>query len=484
MASLESSTEALGAYYDDDEDAVMTPPQPSLADADEFLVIDESALDKRVRDLDDRVASLLSIPPAAAELLLLSFDWDYERLQNRYWEDPERMLQKAGVVLDARPPARPGVCSVCFEEAPAARVLSLGCGHGPFCVDCWAAHIHEHASQKGCRVLMTEDDVRRLARPSDYARMRQRVTRSLVELSRRTRWCSNPRSCGRAIEYRGSGSPSGPASCACGWRFCFLCSREWHSPVPCAVLQMWNDKSLDPDAQLSMDWVTANTKRCPKCGERIEKNQGCNHMICKCRHEFCWLCRGDWSTHGSHTGGYYSCNRYEKSDAKKEDERIANTKSELDRYMHYYNRFFNYTRDLGNLEQRRKDAAAKTEAFALETSASRFGMSSAFIGEGVELESKCRDVLRWTYVLAFFLPEGSPQKAFFEFKQANLEGITERLADLNKTPLEDLDDDQLKTRLRVTRSYLEAMEEAMAEEAKSMVESGKLVTSSAPSKSD
>ncbi len=34
--------------------------------------------------------------------------------------------------------------------------------------------------------------------------------------------------------------------------------------------------------------------QCPKCGQGIEKNEGCDHMTCKkpggCGHEFCWRC--------------------------------------------------------------------------------------------------------------------------------------------------------------------------------------------------
>jgi ariadne-1 len=29
-------------------------------------------------------------------------------------------------------------------------------------------------------------------------------------------------------------------------------------------------------------------KKCPSCGEHIIKNGGCDHMTCRCRHEFFW----------------------------------------------------------------------------------------------------------------------------------------------------------------------------------------------------
>ena len=34
-----------------------------------------------------------------------------------------------------------------------------------------------------------------------------------------------------------------------------------------------------------------------------------------CRHDFCWVCLGDWKSHGSE---YYECSRY------KEDPNLAN----------------------------------------------------------------------------------------------------------------------------------------------------------------
>ena len=49
----------------------------------------------------------------------------------------------------------------------------------------------------------------------------------------------------------------------------------------------------------------------------IEKDGGCNHMICKnqnCKADFCWVCLGPWEPHGS---SWYNCNRYDEDEAKK-----------------------------------------------------------------------------------------------------------------------------------------------------------------------
>jgi len=97
----------------------------------------------------------------------------------------------------------------------------------------------------------------------------------------------------------------------------------------------------------NLTWIMANTKKCPKCSRAIEKNQGCNHMTCKgCNHGFCWVCLGEWHDHGSSTGGYYKCNKFEemqKDDKfKKEESSREEAKHELERYMFYYERFMNH----------------------------------------------------------------------------------------------------------------------------------------------
>ncbi len=43
----------------------------------------------------------------------------------------------------------------------------------------------------------------------------------------------------------------------------------------------WKQKMQD-DSE-TRNWMAANTKPCPKCGKPVEKNGGCNLVVCQCR---------------------------------------------------------------------------------------------------------------------------------------------------------------------------------------------------------
>jgi ariadne-1 len=61
------------------------------------------------------------------------------------------------------------------------------------------------------------------------------------------------------------------------------------------------------------------------------------------------MCLGNWKDHGSSTGGYYKCNKYESAKTKGEESKfMADEKkaekaaTELKRYMFYFERFNNH----------------------------------------------------------------------------------------------------------------------------------------------
>lgn len=162
-----------------------------------------------------------------------------------------------------------------------------------------------------------------------------------MQCNRLLRWCPSP-DCNNAIKVQYVDAR--PVMCKCGHTFCFSCGENWHDPVKCHLLRKWI-KKCDDDSETS-NWIAANTKECPTCNVTIEKDGGCNHMVCKnqtCRAEFCWVCLGPWEPHGS---SWYSCNRYDDADAKAARDAQERSRSALQRYLFYCNRHMNHMHSL------------------------------------------------------------------------------------------------------------------------------------------
>jgi len=213
-------------------------------------------------------------------------------------------------------------------------------------------------------------------------------------------------------------------------KFCFGCPIEMdHRPVVCGVAKMWLKKCRD-DSETA-NWIKSNTKECSNCQSTIEKNGGCNHMTCKkCKHEFCWVCMGPWSEHGT---SWYSCNRYDEKNGVDARDIQSKSRASLERYLHYYNRWANH-------EQSAKlslDLYAKTEKKMEEmqiTSALTW-IEVQFMKKAVEEVDKCRTTLKWTYCMAYYLAKGN-EKDLFEDNQRDLEKAVEDLSELLESPIE------------------------------------------------
>lgn len=78
----------------------------------------------------------------------------------------------------------------------------------------------------------------------------------------------------------------------CNTKFCF---HHWldHPDRPCKIKSVGAVQSLR-----NWRWRACNTRKCRVCDFRIEKNGGCAHMTCRCGHEICWHCGGDYNRNG------------------------------------------------------------------------------------------------------------------------------------------------------------------------------------------
>ena len=245
------------------------------------------------------------------------------------------------------------------------------------------------------------------------------ITNSFVECNRLMRWCPAP-NCSNAIKAQYFDAQ--PVKCDCGHVFCFGCGELWHDPVKCRWLKKWI-KKCDDDSETS-NWIAANTKECPKCHVTIEKNGGCNHMICKnqaCRSEFCWVCLGPWEPHGS---SWYNCNRFNEDDAKKARDAQEKSRHALQRYLHYCNRYMNHHQSL-KLEQ--KLIASIREKMEEMQQHNMSWIEVQFLRKAVEVLCQCRQTLMYTYAFAFYLKKNN-HSIIFEDNQADLEIAVEKLS--------------------------------------------------------
>jgi len=66
--------------------------------------------------------------------------------------------------------------------------------------------------------------------------------------------------------------------------------KELAHPEGCVVNA--SNKALQELAK-SQKWQT-----CPSCHALVELTMGCNHLTCRCRAQFCYLCAAPWKTCG------------------------------------------------------------------------------------------------------------------------------------------------------------------------------------------
>jgi len=385
------------------------------------------------------------MPSTVTRMLLNHFRWDKEKLMERYYDgDQEKLFCEARVVNPFAKPAaksvkkvnrRPGPnleeCEVCVSILPSSVMSGLECGHR-FCHTCWTEYLTMKIMSEGigqtiacaahgCDVLIDDATVMRLL-PDTKVRLKYQhlITNSFVECNRLLRWCPSP-DCSSVIRVQHV--ESRPVTCRCGHTFCFACGHNWHEPVRCTLLKKWI-KKCDDDSETS-NWISANTKECPKCKATIEKDGGCNHMVCKnshCKTEFCWVCLGPWEPHGT---SWYNCNRYDEDEARAARDAQERSRAALQRYLFYCNRYMNH---MQSLRFEHKLYAAVKEKMEEMQQHNMSWIEVQFLKKAVDILCQCRQTLMYTYVFAYYLKKNN-QSVIFEDNQRDLESATETLSE-------------------------------------------------------
>ena len=164
---------------------------------------------------------------------------------------------------------------------------------------------------------------------------------------------------------------------------------------------------------------------------------------------------GSWVDHGQNTGGYYKCNRYDSNKPDGGSTAAQRAKAELDRYLHYYQRFHGHDSAL-KFASGQREAAERKMVERQEAHRSTW-IDVQFLKNAAEQVIDCRRVLKYTYVLGYFLEDDSPETQLFEHHQELLEKNTEKLHEYTEQSLEAIDRTQVVNLTRVTERFMASL---------------------------
>lgn len=334
---------------------------------------------------------------------------------------------------------------------------SAGCEH-EFCNNCWSKYLEVKILDEGmgenitcpahnCTILLHYETCLNLLKNCRAEEVYKTIIKnSFVDVHTNLKWCSGS-GCTFVIKYNINLGEE-PVVCKCGVTNCFSCGNNWHMPVECDLFVRWLQKCQD-DSETS-NWITINTKNCPSCHATIEKDGGCNHVICTnktCKYEFCWICMGIWSIHKSS----YNCNHFDEEEAQAKRSVQEIIRKELERYVFYYNRYINHKRSL-ELEQQLHASVNDKIKKLVKKGISWVDLQ--FLSQSVYTLSKCRSTLMYTYPFAYYLVKNNHCVLFHE-NQNDLQNAIERLSGYLERSIETDNYEEIKRNVIDLKIYCE-----------------------------
>ena len=190
-------------------------------------------------------------------------------------------------------------CLTCLSDVPLSRSAKLACQHR-MCHSCLrriftlSVTDPQHMPPKCC----TNDHIplKHVDRLFDL-KFKKTWNRKYQEYTTKNRIYCPARGCGEWIKPAHihtdtSGGASGGRKygrCTrCRTKVCCTCNGRWHHGRECP-----RDEATARFAEIAKK---EGWQRCFNCSAMVELREGCNHMTCRCRAEFCMICGAEWKS--------------------------------------------------------------------------------------------------------------------------------------------------------------------------------------------
>lgn len=202
-------------------------------------------------------------------------------------------------------------CSICCDDKPSLMMITMKCSH-KFCSHCMRTYVDGKVQssqvpircpQPRCKYYISTAECKSFLPLTSYESLEKALAEANILHSDRI-YCPYP-NCSvlldplECLSARASSSSQSDNSCidcpVCQRFICVDCGVPWHSSMSCEEFQNLPLEERDA-ADITLHRLAQNKswRRCQQCRRMIELTQGCYHMTCWCRHEFCYSCGAEY----------------------------------------------------------------------------------------------------------------------------------------------------------------------------------------------
>ncbi|CAN8325292.1 unnamed protein product [Cochlearia groenlandica] len=208
-------------------------------------------------------------------------------------------------------------CSICCEDRQSEMMLTLKCTH-KFCSQCLKRYVEgkvqsselpvqcpevqckHYLSSNECKSFLPVVSFKSFEEADALSKNNGKIYCPYTDCS----YLLDPHECTSSL-VRASASGSSSSlqtenSCCvecpvCERFVCVDCGVPWHASMSCEEFQILPVDERHPD-DITLHRLARykRWRRCQHCRIMIELSQGCNHMTCRCGHQFCYCCGAEY----------------------------------------------------------------------------------------------------------------------------------------------------------------------------------------------
>lgn len=209
----------------------------------------------------------------------------------------EEFARKLQAEFDSGIEADDTICQICLTAIRESDLFPLdSCGH-LFHPPCIQQHLELCISEskfplqcpyRSCSQEVSILDLKERLSQEMVAKFEEFSFKHFVGLNKKELFCCPSTDCKYVFQFACEEEFTCPV---CGKHYCLKCQVEFHEGMTCEQYRKVNSP-LSEDSQFLLMAQGSRFKQCPNCKFWVEKAQGCDHMVCRCKFEFCYQCGG------------------------------------------------------------------------------------------------------------------------------------------------------------------------------------------------